>query len=177
MHDITKTELYKNDKYSLTSPMKIVILCVDKTRKSWLSEGEKEYMMKLRKHNCEVKFEILEPVKNKEKSKIIDFETERISEILLQYRDYVKTILNPQGVSVTSEEFAHKIVEKSISTKGNLLFVIGGSDGLNYEKLSTLVDFQVSFSKMIFLHEMIRVFLLEQLFRGFEILKDGEYHK
>jgi 23S rRNA (pseudouridine1915-N3)-methyltransferase len=157
--------------------MKLVVLCIDKTRKSWLIEGEKEYITKLKKHNLAVEFNILQPIKNKPKEITKQLETEKVLHALLNYPDYVKVLLMPKGKEVTSEQFSSTVILPSLHSKGNLLVIIGGSNGLNYELLTSSTQFQLSLSQLTYLHEMVRVVLLEQVFRAMEISKGSEYHK
>ena len=83
--------------------------------------------------------------------------------------------LDLTGKQYTSEEFSGKI-ENIAMEKSNLTFIIGGTLGMNSELLN-MCDSKVCFSKMTFPHQLIRVFLLEQIFRGFKILNNETYHR
>ena len=72
--------------------------------------------------------------------------------------------------------FAQKINEIIVSGKSELVFVIGSSCGLS-SVVSTRADFKLSLSKMTFLHQFARLLLVEQIYRGFKILKGETYHK
>ena len=86
-----------------------------------------------------------------------------------------KIALCVEGKQHTSEEFA-KMIDKCAQVSGELVLVIGGSDGLP-ESVKALCDYRLSFSKMTFPHQLMRVILLEQLYRAFNINNNGKYHK
>lgn len=151
--------------------MIIKILCVGKTKKKWLLEGEKEYLEKLKKH-VRVEFEIIEAQSTGNREQIIEKESFKIKKRL--NNEFLNILMDVVGKEINSESFAK--VLKMGEIKGKICFIIGGSYGVN-ERIKNMVDARISLSKMTFVHEMIRVFLLEQIFRGFEINKGGEYHK
>ena len=80
------------------------------------------------------------------------------------------------GKMLTSEEFAEKIETLGVQGKSSIAFVIGGSIGLGKEVLRQS-DFALSFSKMTFPHQLMRVVLLEQIYRAFKIQEGSGYHK
>jgi 23S rRNA (pseudouridine1915-N3)-methyltransferase len=84
--------------------------------------------------------------------------------------------LEIQGRELTSETLSEKIQDLGIAGKSDLVFIIGGSLGLSDEVLARS-DFRLSFSKMTFPHQMMRVILLEQIYRGFKIMRNETYHK
>lgn len=88
---------------------------------------------------------------------------------------YVIT-LEISGKSLSSEEFSQKI--KNLSNEGHneIDFIIGGANGLSKE-VSERADFKLSFSKMTFTHQLIRVFLYEQIYRAFKIINKESYHR
>jgi len=77
---------------------------------------------------------------------------------------------------LSSEEFSSYIGELGVSGKSDIVFVIGGSLGLSQEVL-TRSNYKLCFSKMTFPHQLFRVMLLEQIYRGFRIMKGEPYHK
>ena len=81
-----------------------------------------------------------------------------------------------QGKSLTSEELAQKINSLGIYGTSHIVFVIGGSLGLSSDVLAR-ADYQLSFSAMTFPHQMMRVILLEQIYRSFRIINNEPYHK
>lgn len=84
--------------------------------------------------------------------------------------------LEIQGKELTSEALAEKIEALGVAGKSDLVFVIGGSIGLSEEVL-TRADYRLSFSRMTFPHQMMRVILLEQIYRSFKIIRNEVYHK
>ena len=80
------------------------------------------------------------------------------------------------GKMLTSEELASKIEDITVSGKSHITFIIGGSLGL-HKDVSKRADYKLSFSKMTFPHQLMRVILLEQIYRSFRILKNEPYHK
>ena len=97
--------------------------------------------------------------------------------ILKHIRDDMFVItLEIGGKMLTSEEFADKIETLGVQGKSSIAFVIGGSIGLGKEVLKRS-DFALSFSKMTFPHQLMRVVLLEQVYRGYRIMNGEPYHK
>ena len=89
--------------------------------------------------------------------------------------DYVMT-LEIKGKSLSSEQLASKIANLALDGKSSIAFVIGGSLGLSPD-VSRRADFKLSFSAMTFPHQMMRVILLEQIYRSFKINRNETYHK
>lgn len=89
--------------------------------------------------------------------------------------DFVIT-LEIKGKALSSEQLADKIENLAINGRSSIVFVIGGSLGLSQE-VSKHADFKLSFSAMTFPHQMMRVILLEQIYRAFKIIRNEAYHK
>ena len=81
-----------------------------------------------------------------------------------------------EGRQLSSVGLAEKIKDLSINSVGEITFIIGGSDGLSNE-VKAAADFMLSFSEMTFPHRLMRVILLEQLYRAFTIIEGSAYHK
>ena len=88
---------------------------------------------------------------------------------------YVIT-LEIQGKMLSSEDFAEKIKEISTSGVNELVFIIGGANGL-HKKVSDISDFKLSFSKMTFTHQLMRIILAEQIYRASKINAHEPYHR
>lgn len=84
--------------------------------------------------------------------------------------------LEIKGEALTSEGFAKLLDNIELKTKGNIVFVIGGSYGLS-EEVSKRSNYKLSFSKMTFPHQLMQIFLAEQVFRAYSILQNHPYHK
>lgn len=159
--------------------MKITVITVGKIKETYLKNAIAEYSKRLSKY-C--KLEIVEVADEKTpdhasetaENAIRDKEGERI---LKYIRDdmYVIT-LEIEGKMLTSEELAKKIDTLGIQGNSSIAFVIGGSIGLGKEVLKRS-DYALSFSKMTFPHQLMRVILLEQIYRSYRIINGEPYHK
>ncbi len=159
--------------------MKITIITVGKIKEKYLRDAIAEYSKRLSKY-C--KMEIIEVADEKTPENASETMNETIksreAERILKYlKDdaYVMT-LEIQGKQMTSEELAEKIEKLGIQGTSHLIFVIGGSLGLG-KKVLERSDYALSFSKMTFPHQLMRVILLEQIYRSYRIIKKEPYHK
>ncbi|HJA07412.1 MAG TPA: 23S rRNA (pseudouridine(1915)-N(3))-methyltransferase RlmH [Candidatus Mediterraneibacter pullicola] len=159
--------------------MKISVITVGKIKEKYLKDAITEYSKRLSRY-C--KLEIIEVADEKipdQASKTVEASIRnKEGERLLKYiRDdmYVIT-LELGGKMLTSEEFAEKIEMLGVQGKSSIAFVIGGSIGLGKEVLRRS-DFALSFSKMTLPHQLMRVVLLEQVYRGYRIINGEPYHK
>ncbi len=144
--------------------MKIRILWVGKTKERYLNDGI-AYYLKLLQKQINITIIEIKDSKGEDRNKIITEESKRI---LSNTTSYV--LLDENGSLLTSKEFAI-----FLSTKTSLDFVIGGSFGVSNE-VKKKASFILSLSPMTFTHEMVRLFLLEQLYRSIKIIKGLEYH-
>ena len=159
--------------------MKISLITVGKIKEKYLKDAIAEYSKRLSKY-C--KLEIIEVADEKtpdQASKVVENgirtkEAERIMKYIKE-DSYVVT-LEIQGKMLSSEELASKIDQLGIQGKSHITFVIGGSIGLG-EAVLKRSDFALSFSKMTFPHQLMRVILLEQVYRSYRIITGEPYHK
>ena len=159
--------------------MKITVLAVGKVKEKFYVQAIAEYAKRLSRY-C--KLEIIEVADEKTPDgagetvcrKIKEKEGERL---LSHIRDgmYV-TALAIEGRERTSEELAARLDSLTVRGESHLAFVIGGSLGLS-EAVMARADEALSFSRMTFPHQLMRVILLEQIYRSFRILKGEPYHK
>lgn len=159
--------------------MKITLICVGKIKEKYLNDAVKEYSKRLSKY-C--KLEIIEVADEKTDENASDALNLQIKEkegarILKYVRDnsYVIT-LEILGNMLSSPELADKIEKTGLSGINHIIFIIGGSLGLS-ETVSKRSDYKLSFSKMTFPHQLMRVILLEQMYRSFRINNNEPYHK
>ncbi len=159
--------------------MKITLITVGKIKEKYLRDAIQEYSKRLNRY-C--KLEIVEVTDEKTPDHASEALSEQIrdkeAERILKYMKddaYVIT-LEIQGKQFTSEELASKIESLGVQGMGHLIFVIGGSIGLGKEVLNR-ADFALSFSKLTFPHQLMRVILLEQIYRSFRIIHGEPYHK
>ncbi|MDF2656257.1 MAG: rlmH [Bacillota bacterium] len=159
--------------------MNITILCIGKLKERYWTEAIAEYSKRLSKY-CTLTINELKEEKSPdnpspaEESAVKDAEGKSILKQIK--RDSYVIALAIKGKELDSEALSEKIRTLGIAGKSDLTFVIGGSLGLSEEVLSR-VDFQLSFSKLTFPHQMMRVILLEQIYRSFKIIRNETYHK
>ena len=150
----------------------IKIITVGQLKEKYLKEAVEEYIKRIKKYT---NIELIE-LKDEglvEEAKAIKIEGEKIKKYISD-RDYIVT-LEIEGKQISSPEFADKINSMLIENS-NIVFIIGGSYGLSAE-IKQMSKFKLSFSKMTFPHQLFRVILLEQIYRGFKILNNESYHK
>ena len=159
--------------------MKITILCVGKIKEKFYAEAIAEYSKRLSRY---VKLEICEVADEKTpenaseslESQIKEKEAERL---LAKWDESAYTaVLAIEGKQLSSEDFAAKLDELATYGKSHIQFVIGGSLGLAPAVIKK-GDMLLSFSKMTFPHQLMRVVLLEQIYRAYRIIKGEPYHK
>ncbi len=159
--------------------MKITLITVGKIKEKYLKDAIAEYSKRLSRY-C--KLEIIEVADEKTPDQASETVEENIrnkeGERILKYiRDdmYVIT-LEIGGKMLSSEELTQKIETLGIQGESSIAFVIGGSIGLGKEVLKRS-DYALSFSKMTFPHQLMRVILLEQVYRSYRIMCGEPYHK
>ena len=159
--------------------MKITLITVGKIKEKYLKDAIAEYSKRLSKY-C--KLEIVEVADEKTPDQASENVERQIRQkegerILRNVKDdaYVFT-LEIGGTMLDSVAFAKKMETLGIQGKSHLIFIIGGSIGLGEEVLRRS-DYALSFSKMTFPHQLMRVILLEQVYRGYRIIEGAPYHK
>ena len=159
--------------------MKITILAVGKIKEKYFTDAIKEYSKRLSRY-C--KLEIIEVADEKTPEHASGHEEDLIrareGERLRKYirGDAYVASLAIQGKEYTSEEFSRKIEQLGIQGESHIIFIIGGSIGLESHILRESREL-ISFSRMTYPHQLMRVILLEQIYRGFRIIKGEPYHK
>ncbi len=159
--------------------LNINILCVGKIKENYLKEAINEYSKRLSKY-CNLNIievadevvpnklseNVIEEIKNKEAGKMLE---------QLKKETYLIS-LDLKGKQYTSEEFSQKIQDIAVQGNSSITFVIGGTLGIGKEVLDKSKE-KICFSKMTFPHQLIRVFVLEQIFRAFKISSGETYHR
>ena len=158
--------------------LNIQIICVGKIKETYLKEAILEYSKRLSKY---IKLDILElpdeKIPDKINDNIIDtIKTKECNNIInhLKKDSYI-IALDLKGKEFSSEEFS-KNLDKISMENSHITFIIGGSLGLTKDLLN-MCNQKICFSKMTFPHQLIRVFLLEQIFRAFKISNGETYHR
>ena len=159
--------------------MKITILCVGKVKEKFYRDAIEEFSKRLSRY-C--KLEIIEVADEKTQEEaseieiriVKDKEGERLIKNIKE--DAYVVCLCIDGKQLDSEELSEKIEQIGIQGKSHVYFIIGGSLGLA-DIVVKRADFKLSFSKMTFPHQLMRVILLEQIYRAYRIMNNEPYHK
>lgn len=158
--------------------LSIQIICIGKIKENYLKDAIAEYSKRLSKY-C--RLQILELSDEKLPAKINPSTIEEVKQKECQKilnaiaKDSYIMALDLTGKQYSSEQFSKKIENITLNFNSTITFIIGGTLGLTQEVLSTANE-KISFSNMTFPHQLIRVFLLEQLFRAFKISNGETYH-
>ena len=157
----------------------INIICVGKLKEKYLQDALSEYSKRLSKY-CNLTIielpdeklpnnlndSLINQIKQKESNKILSH---------IEKGSYVLA-LDLKGKQFSSEEYSKKITDISLNYFSSITFIIGGTLGL-YENVLKNSNELICFSKMTFPHQLIRIFLLEQIFRAFKISNNETYHR
>ncbi|MCE5039027.1 23S rRNA (pseudouridine(1915)-N(3))-methyltransferase RlmH [Staphylococcus auricularis] len=159
--------------------MKITILSVGKLKEKYWKQAIAEYEKRL---GAYTKVELIEVPDEKAPENMSDKEIEQVKakegdRLLGKIKPQQTVItLEIEGNMLTSEKLAQNLDQRMTQGQSDFVFVIGGSNGLHQDVLARS-DYALSFSKMTFPHQMMRVILLEQIYRAFKIMKGEAYHK
>lgn len=159
--------------------MKVTVIGVGRLKEKYWQAAIEEYSKRLSKY---VKLDIIEVADEKAPETLSAAEEEIVkrnegSRILKNIKDGDYVIaLAINGKMLGSEELSEFLNERMVRGAGHIVFVIGGSLGISKEVLDR-ADYKLSFSKMTFPHQMMRVILLEQFYRAVKIMKNEPYHK
>lgn len=158
--------------------MRIRIVAVGKIKEKYLTEGIREFVKRLgpfcRLDVVEVDEERMpENSSQAEKEKALAAEGERLLKQLP--KDSCLFVLDVAGKSVSSEELASKLADLGVEGNSDVTFIIGGAFGLSPAVLAAARE-RLSFSRLTFTHQMVRLFLVEQIYRAFKIMRGEKYH-
>lgn len=159
--------------------MNINIITVGKLKEKYLKDGIDEYKKRLTRY-CTI--EIIEVPDEKAPENLSIKEEEQVkaregAAILKYIKENAYVIaLAINGNNLSSEAFSALISDLGINGSSNISFIIGGSLGLSKEVLDR-ANYKLSFSKMTFPHQLMRLILIEQVYRGFRIINGEPYHK
>ncbi|MCR1839104.1 23S rRNA (pseudouridine(1915)-N(3))-methyltransferase RlmH [Murimonas intestini] len=159
--------------------MRISVIAVGRIKEKYLTEAIKEYSKRLGRY-CRLDITELADEKTPDKASPLEAEQIKAREgerILKSIRDNSYVIaLAIQGQKMTSEKFAEMVEKLGVNGESHLTFVIGGSLGLHGDVLKRAACL-LSFSDMTFPHQLMRVILLEQIYRAYRINSNEPYHK
>ena len=158
--------------------MRITIVCAGKIKEKYLTAGISEFLKRLKPM---AQVEVLEVHEEKmpenpseaEKQQVLQKEGEKLLK-LVPAGSYL-FVLDVYGEELSSEELAARIDKLGVSGRSNLTFLIGGAFGLSRE-VRQAADMKLSFSPMTFTHQMVRLLLVEQIYRAFKINRGEKYH-
>ena len=159
--------------------MEIRIVTVGKIKEKYLCDGIAEYAKRLSRY-CRLTFCQVADEKTPDKAsealntQIKNTEGERLMKHIRE-QDYV-IALAIDGKMLSSEQLADKIRQLGVMGESHIQFIIGGSLGLS-DRVLEAADMLLSFSKMTFPHQLMRVILLEQVYRSYRIIQGEPYHK
>lgn len=143
----------------------IKVICVGKLKEKYLIELVNDYSKRINKYH---KLEVIEVKDSNILTESLEIEKN------ISSRDFIIT-LEIEGNKVNSIELSKKL-DNWLMTYGNIVFIIGGSDGI-HETIKSKSNYALSFSGLTFPHGLFRGFLLEQIYRSFKILNNETYHK
>lgn len=156
--------------------LKLNFIVVDRTKSSFIREGEEEYLKRLKRF-LSIKWTVVRPVrikKNSSDEEVIKKEGENIL-AKTEPGEYV-IVLDRTGKQYSSEGFASMFKKLAMENRGKICFIIGGPLGLSKDVLKR-ADHILSISEMTLTHEMTRLILTEQIYRAFTIIEGHKYHK
>ena len=159
--------------------MNINILAVGKIKERHIKAGIDEFSKRLSRY---IKLKTIEIADEKAPENLSKKDMEKVKEtegkkIISKIPDdsYIIT-LEIEGKQISSEKMAEKIEDIMVGGHSRITFIIGGSLGLS-DEVKKMSNFKLSFSKMTFPHQIMRLILLEQIYRSFRIMKNEPYHK
>lgn len=159
--------------------MKVMVVCVGKLKEKYWRDAIAEYSKRLSRY---MKLEIIELADEKAPENMSDAQAAEVKEregqrILKNVKDDAFAVaLAVEGKMLSSEELAEFMAKKSVGGVSHMVFIIGGSLGLS-PAVMRRADYALSFSRMTFPHQMMRVVLLEQIYRSERIQRNEPYHK
>lgn len=158
--------------------MKITIVCAGKLKEKYLRDGIAEYEKRIRPYADLRTIEIIEErMKDRpspaEKDEVLRREGERLSAQIPQGAYLI--VLDVGGEEMSSEKFSARIDRLMLMGESHIAFLVGGPFGLS-DELRQRADLRLSFSQFTLPHQLIRLFLMEQIYRSFKISRHEPYH-
>ena len=155
--------------------MNINIVCIGKVKDKYIIEGINEFLKRMQSFAKMRIIELKEDGNDNNRNLSIEKEGEEILRTLEKIGGY-NVLLDIQGKNFSSEEMAEEIERLTVNGVSSINFIIGGSYGVS-ESVRRASQMKLSFSKMTFPHQLMRLILTEQIYRWFSILKNTKYHK
>lgn len=155
--------------------MNVTIICIGKVKEKYIVEGISEFLKRMQSFAKMKIVELKEDGNDNSRNISIEKESEDILKTIEKLGGY-NILLDIQGRNFSSEEMAIEIEKLTVNGVSSINFIIGGSYGVS-ESVRKTADMKLSFSKMTFPHQLMRLILCEQIYRWFSIIKNTKYHK
>jgi 23S rRNA (pseudouridine1915-N3)-methyltransferase len=155
--------------------LNVSIICVGKVKEKYIIEGINEFLKRMQSFAKMKIVELKEDGNDTNRNISIEKESEDILKTMEKLGGY-NILLDIQGKNFSSEEMSEEIERLTVNGVSSINFIIGGSYGVS-ENVRKAVDMRLSFSKMTFPHQLMRLILSEQIYRWFSIIKNTKYHK
>ena len=153
----------------------IKIVCVGTLKESYWVSAIQEYSKRLKAFCAFNIIEVKESLEGKSEAEILKQKYQE-AKLLEKHKSDYNIALEINGQQLASTEFAKKIEEISLKGNSSISFFIGGSNGLD-KQFSDSLDYKMSFGKLTYPHQLMRVVLTEQIYRAFMIINNRSYHK
>ena len=155
--------------------MNINVVCIGKVKDKYILEGINEFLKRMQSFAKMKIVELKEDGNDSNRNVSIEKESEDILKTLEKLGGY-NILLDIQGKNYSSEEMATEIERLAVNGVSTINFVIEGSYGVS-QRVRENSQMRLSFSKMTFPHQLMRLILTEQIYRWFSIINNGKYHK
>lgn len=155
--------------------MNINVVCIGKVKDKYILEGINEFLKRMQSFAKMKIVELKEDGNDSNRNVSIEKESEDILKTLEKLGGY-NILLDIQGKNYSSKEMATEIERLTVNGVSTINFVIGGSYGVS-QRVRENSQMRLSFSKMTFPHQLMRLILTEQIYRWFSIINNGKYHK
>ena len=155
--------------------MNVSIICVGKVKEKYIVEGINEFLKRMQSFAKMKIVELKEDGNDSSRNISVEKESEEILKTMEKLGGY-NILLDIQGKNFSSEEMSEEIERLTVNGVSSINFIIGGSYGVS-ENVRKTVNMRLSFSKMTFPHQLMRLILCEQIYRWFSIIKNTKYHK
>ncbi|WP_462350678.1 23S rRNA (pseudouridine(1915)-N(3))-methyltransferase RlmH [Fusobacterium varium] len=155
--------------------MNVSIICVGKVKEKYIVDGINEFLKRMQSFAKMKIVELKEDGNDSSRNISIEKESEEILKTMEKLGGY-NILLDIQGKNFSSEEMSEEIERLTVNGVSSINFIIGGSYGVS-ENVRKTVNMRLSFSKMTFPHQLMRLILCEQIYRWFSIIKNTKYHK
>ncbi len=158
--------------------MKYTIVCIGKLKEPYLREGVAEFVKRTRPYGGVVIQELNESKigdkpSDADRLQVVEEEGDRL--LKAAPKNSYKVLLDVYGKPMSSEQLAETISKLEVDGRSDMTFIIGGAFGVS-ENLRRAVDYKLSFSPMTFTHQMVRLLLVEQIYRACKINRHEPYH-